>query len=131
MLDTLVGHGTTILLTTQYLDEAERLADDIVVVDHGRIIAQGDARRLKREVGGDHLQVVLSSRDGLERATEILTRATGAQPAVDEDDRTARGTHPQRAWTPWWRSAAPCRRPASRSTTSACANPRWTRCSSP
>jgi ABC-2 type transport system ATP-binding protein len=88
VLDTLVGHGTTILLTTQYLDEAERLADDIVVVDHGRIIAQGDARGLKREVGGDALQVVLSSRDGLERATEILTRATGAQPAVDEDDRT-------------------------------------------
>ena len=48
--------GTTLLLTTQYLEEAERLADDIIVIDHGRIIARGDARKLKREVGGDHLQ---------------------------------------------------------------------------
>ena len=47
------------LLTTQYLDEAERLADDIVVIDLGRIIAQGDARQLKRDVGGDHLHVVV------------------------------------------------------------------------
>ena len=47
------------LLTTQYLDEADRLADDIVVVDHGRIIARGDARSLKREVGGDQLHVVV------------------------------------------------------------------------
>ena len=56
VLDTLVDRGTTVLLTTQYLDEAERLADDIIVIDHGRIIARGDARKLKREVGGDHLQ---------------------------------------------------------------------------
>ncbi len=48
VLDTLVGQGTTVLLTTQYLEEAERLADDIVVVDHGRVIARGDARELKR-----------------------------------------------------------------------------------
>jgi ABC-2 type transport system ATP-binding protein len=88
VLDTLVGHGTTILLTTQYLDEAERLSDDIVVVDHGRIIARGDARQLKREVGGDALQVVLAGRNGLERAVEILTAVTGGRPAVDEDDRT-------------------------------------------
>jgi ABC-2 type transport system ATP-binding protein len=44
VLDTLVGDGTSILLTTQYLDEADRLADDILVVDHGRMIARGDAR---------------------------------------------------------------------------------------
>ena len=88
VLDLLVGHGTTILLTTQYLDEAERLADDIVVIDHGRIIAQGDARSLKREVGGDALQVVLSDRSGLTAAIEILTRATGVEPTVDDDDRT-------------------------------------------
>ena len=43
------------LLTTQYLEEADRLADDILVVDHGRVIARGDARQLKREVGGDHI----------------------------------------------------------------------------
>ena len=59
VLDDLVERGTTLLLTTQYLDEAERLADDIIVIDHGRIIARGDARKLKREVGGDHLNVVV------------------------------------------------------------------------
>jgi ABC-2 type transport system ATP-binding protein len=53
VLDTLVDEGTTVLLTTQYLEEAERLADEIVVVDHGLIIAQGDARTLKREVAPD------------------------------------------------------------------------------
>ena len=88
VLDTLVGHGTTILLTTQYLDEAERLSDDIVVVDHGRIIARGDARTLKRQVGGDALQVVLASRDGLDDAIRILTEVIGSAPSVDEDDRT-------------------------------------------
>ena len=52
-----------LLLTTQYLDEAERLADDIIVIDHGRIIARGDARKLKREVGGDHIHVVVVDPD--------------------------------------------------------------------
>ena len=58
VLDTLVGEGATILLTTQYLEEADRLAQEIVVVDHGRVIARGDARTLKRQVGGDQLEVV-------------------------------------------------------------------------
>ena len=57
VLDELVAGGATILLTTQYLEEADRLADDIVVVDHGRVIARGDARSLKRQVGGDQLRV--------------------------------------------------------------------------
>ena len=59
VLDTLVDSGTTLLLTTQYLDEAERLADDIIVIDRGRVIARGNARSLKREVGGDHIYAVL------------------------------------------------------------------------
>src|SRR5919206_1715217 len=65
VLDTLVDGGATVVLTTQYLEEAERLADDIVVVDHGRIIARGDARSLKREVGSDHIQVVVVDPDQL------------------------------------------------------------------
>ena len=55
VLETLVDEGATILLTTQYLDEADRLADDIVVIDHGRVIARGDARSLKSQVGGAQL----------------------------------------------------------------------------
>jgi ABC-2 type transport system ATP-binding protein len=84
VLDTLVDTGTTLLLTTQYLDEAERLADDIVVVDHGRIIAQGNSRTLKREVGGDHVHVVVVDPDQAPEAARIVGRITGAEPHVDE-----------------------------------------------
>ncbi|MPY93604.1 MAG: ATP-binding cassette domain-containing protein [Acidimicrobiia bacterium] len=88
VLDTLVDRGTTILLTTQYLEEAERLADDIIVIDHGRIIARGDARKLKREVGGDHVQVVVIEPDDLAEATRIVTQVTGTEPTVDAAARS-------------------------------------------
>jgi ABC-2 type transport system ATP-binding protein len=88
VLDTLVHHGTTVLLTTQYLEEAERLAEDIVVVDHGRIIAQGDSRSLKRQIGGDSIEVVLAGDDGLEVVAEALQAATGASPVIDRANRT-------------------------------------------
>jgi ABC-2 type transport system ATP-binding protein len=83
VLDTLVDTGTTILLTTQYLDEAERLADDIIVVDHGRIIAQGNSRTLKREVGGDHVHVVVVDPATVPEAARIVARVTGGEPRVD------------------------------------------------
>ncbi len=87
VLDDLVERGTTLVLTTQYLDEAERLADDIIVVDHGRIIARGDARKLKREVGGDHLRVVVVDPARLDDAVVIVARVTGVPPRVDPDAR--------------------------------------------
>ncbi len=89
VLDLLVGRGTTILLTTQYLEEAERLADDIIVIDHGTIIARGDARKLKREVGGDHVQIVVVEPAHLEQAGRILAEVTGAEPKLDESARSA------------------------------------------
>jgi ABC-2 type transport system ATP-binding protein len=88
VLDTLVDRGTTVLLTTQYLEEAERLADDIVVIDHGQIIARGDARKLKRDVGGDHVQVVVAELDRLAEAARIIADTTGAEPAVDASTGT-------------------------------------------
>ena len=89
VLDTLVDRGTTILLTTQYLEEADRLSDDIVVIDHGRIIAQGDARSLKRQVGGDNIGVIVTDPAQLAEAAAILGRITGAAAVVDEPNRSA------------------------------------------
>ncbi len=88
VLDTLVERGTTVLLTTQYLDEAERLADDIIVIDQGRIIARGDARTLKRELGGDHVQVVLVDAARLPEAERLLAQVTGAKVTVDAGIRS-------------------------------------------
>ncbi|HEY6759574.1 MAG TPA: ATP-binding cassette domain-containing protein [Baekduia sp.] len=88
VLDGLVDGGTTILLTTQYLEEADRLADDIVVVDHGRVIARGDARSLKRQVGGDQLRVVVASRGDVEAVAAIVERVAGVVPVVDVGARS-------------------------------------------
>ena len=87
VLDHLVERGTTLLLTTQYLDEAERLADDIIVVDHGRIIARGDSRKLKREVGGDHLHIVVVDPARLDDVTRIVADLVGVEPRVDAELR--------------------------------------------
>ena len=87
VLDQLVGGGTTLLLTTQYLEEADRLADEIVVVDHGTVIARGNARTLKREVGGEQLLVVPLDEDVLPQVAAILERATGATASVDAPAR--------------------------------------------
>ena len=88
VLDTLVDRGATLLLTTQYLDEAERLADDIIVIDRGRIIARGDARKLKREVGGDHVHAVVVEPAHVGDAAGVLARITGAEPRVDPAARS-------------------------------------------
>jgi ABC-2 type transport system ATP-binding protein len=88
VLDTLVGRGTTLLLTTQYLEEADRLADDIIVIDHGRIIARGDARSLKRQVGGDNIGVTLRDPAHLEAAAGLLRGCTDAEPVIDRPGRT-------------------------------------------
>jgi len=89
VLETLLGRGVTIVLTTQYLEEAERLADDILVVDHGSVIARGDARSLKRQVGGDNIGVVVSDPARLDEAARILTDVTGTEAVVDRPIRSA------------------------------------------
>ncbi|MFF4951727.1 ATP-binding cassette domain-containing protein [Streptomyces chattanoogensis] len=85
----LAATGTTVLLTTQYLDEADRLADRITVIDRGRAIADGTPAELKRQVGGDGIHVVLRSAADLPRAAGAVARvaADGVRPTQDEAER--------------------------------------------
>jgi len=88
----LVREGTTLLLTTQYLEEADALADTIAVVDHGKIIARGTADELKAQVGGERIEVVVRGPEHIARAVELLSR--GAQGGVSVDEHTRRLTVP-------------------------------------
>ena len=83
----LVRAGTTVLLTTQYLDEADRLADRIAVVDAGRVIASGSPPELKAQVGGDRLEIVVTDPAALDTAAVALTGVTGAPAAIEPELR--------------------------------------------
>ncbi|MDT3445709.1 MULTISPECIES: ATP-binding cassette domain-containing protein [unclassified Pseudofrankia] len=82
----LVSEGTTVLLTTQYLDEADRLADDIAVLDHGRLIAAGSPAELKAAIG-TRVEVTLADADQLGAAAAVLAALTGGEPVRDEPER--------------------------------------------
>ena len=83
----LVAGGTSLLLTTQYMEEAERLANKIVVVDHGRVIAGGTADQLKAQVGGERLELVVADGSRLGEAREALAAVGSGEPTVDEHTR--------------------------------------------
>jgi ABC-2 type transport system ATP-binding protein len=80
-----VAEGTTVLLTTQYLDEADRLATEIAVIDHGRVLAGGTPDELKDRVGGERLEVRLDQAAHAAEAVEALGSMSDERPAVDGD----------------------------------------------
>ena len=87
IIRSLVKEGTTLLLTTQYLEEADELADTIAVVDHGKIIARGTARELKRQIGGERIEVHLHRSEDIPFVEAVLARHGEGDIAVEEATR--------------------------------------------
>jgi ABC-2 type transport system ATP-binding protein len=83
----LVSQGATLLLTTQYLEEADLLCDDIVVIDHGRQIARGNADELKSQIGGERVELVIEHAENLPRAREALAGFATGDVLVEEHTR--------------------------------------------
>ncbi|MER5226474.1 ATP-binding cassette domain-containing protein [Streptomyces flaveus] len=82
----LVTGGTTVLLTTQYLEEADKLASHITVIDQGRAIADDTPDGLKNTVGGDRIEVVLAERADIPRAVKVVAKVSDAEPETDETE---------------------------------------------
>lgn len=87
LIDELVRSGMTTLLTTQYLEEADRLADEIAVIDHGTVIERGTAAELKRRVGGDQIEVVVTDPATVHDAIARLAEFSVGEAHVDGDGR--------------------------------------------
>ena len=83
VIEDLVKGGTTLLLTTQYLEEADQLADEIAVIDHGTVIARGTSDALKKQVGGEKLEIIVSA-ENIKATQEIVARVTGNKTSIDE-----------------------------------------------
>ena len=94
----LVGEGTTVLLTTQYLEEADQLADRIAIIDHGKVIAEGTSKELKALVGPGTLHVRVADASQRAVAKQVLESALAAPVALDADPAalSARATEPER-----------------------------------
>ena len=83
VIEELVKGGVTLLLTTQYLEEADQLADEIAVIDHGKVIARGTSDALKKQVGGERLEIVVEAHN-ITKAMEVVATISGNKAALDE-----------------------------------------------
>jgi ABC-2 type transport system ATP-binding protein len=88
LIEELVAAGTTTLLTTQYLDEADHLADQIAVIDRGLVIARGTASELKHRTGGDRVVVVVADPADASRVLDLLASRSSGEGLVEGDGRT-------------------------------------------
>ena len=83
VIEELVKGGVTLLLTTQYLEEADQLADEIAVIDHGKVIARGTSDALKKQVGGERLEIVVESQN-IAKTMEVVANISGNKATLDE-----------------------------------------------
>ena len=125
----LLRRGTTLLLCTQYLDEADELADDIVVIDHGLVIASGTSEELKDRIGGDVVEFSVTDRAKLQAAVEAVSALGEGAPAVDTESAVSRSKPAGEVRKYWWRWYGPWTLLGWRQPGWLCAGRRSTTCS--